>query len=226
MGKQETLARWKALAGDASDRAWQEEDLDFFLHRFRPLGDGLDEVFAGVQLGQEILPRLKEVYEATAEDYQEGEPEPLFVVRHAKPASERRLAELAGRHFQRMGQIGKAVGIEEVNRLLAQPPALAITAGKAPETDEASPQDARTLEACAEFMKALEPVASEALLLKDSLYYLASDYLLGYYILWPLYLHQTDIQEPFQPWFELWKLGGQLRIESAEQARLFVPDML
>jgi hypothetical protein len=228
VGKAETLARWKALAGDASERAWEDEDLDFFLHRFRPLGRDLEQVFEGVKLGAEVLPRLQELYEATAEGYGEGgEDEPVFVVRRPKLLTERRVLELGLQHVQRMGQVGQRVKQEDVARLAIHVPEIEIQRGEtAPDADELPEFEGQVLAACADLLGALEPMESEALLLRDSLYYLGNDYLLGYYILWPLYLHETDLNEPFQPYFELWIHGAQARFESAEKLSLYVPDTL
>jgi hypothetical protein len=226
MSKEETLARWKALAGDTSDRPWTESDLDFFLHRFRPSGEGIEKALEGVQLGSEILVRLREIYEATAEGVGAPEDETFFVVHKPKPLTERRFQELAGQHFQRMGQLGKAVGIKEISELLVLPPATEVTEERAPEEEEASEFERSVRDCCAEFMRALEPVPSDALLLKDPLFYVAGDELLTYHVLWPLYLHQTDITEPFQPHFELWRSGGTLRLLDKEKARLYVPDVL
>jgi len=228
MEKAETLARWKALVGDTSERPWEDEDLDFFLHRFRPLGRGLEQVFEGVKLGGEVLPRLVELYEATAEGYGESEKdEPVFVVHRPKLLTERRVLELARQHAQRMGQIGQRVKQEAVARLAVRIPEIEVHRGEsAPDADELPEFEGQVLAACADFLGALEPMESEALLLRDSLYYLGSDYLLGYHILWPLYLHETDLIEPFQPHFELWMHGAQSRFESAEKLGVYVPDTL
>ena len=68
------LGRWKAIAGDTSPGTWTEDDLAGFFQRFRPDGAGVSEAFEGVEGADEILPRLLEVYEATADGWQRGRP--------------------------------------------------------------------------------------------------------------------------------------------------------
>jgi len=60
------LERWKALAGDTSPGPWTPDPMAGFFQHFRPDGRGLPQVFEGAVGGDEILPRLLEVYRATA----------------------------------------------------------------------------------------------------------------------------------------------------------------
>jgi len=102
-----------------------------FFQCFRPDGEGLAEAFEGVEGADEILPRLLEVYEVTADDW------------------------------QRDG----------------------------------------TYDACS----------------------VACDYNLQYHILWPLYRQATTIEEPFRPYFDLWKHGSGYRFAGKEAVRVYVP---
>src|SRR5262245_25326927 len=42
----------------------------------------------------------------------------------------------------------------------------------------------------------LEPIPSDALLLEEAFYSMACDYYIAHYLMWPLYRHATDIEEP------------------------------
>jgi hypothetical protein len=68
-------------------------------------------------------------------------------------------------------------------------------------------------------------VQSHASLMDEALYTIACDYNLAYHILWPLYRHLSDIDEPFAEYFELWKHGAGYRIEG-DRVRVYVPNLL
>ena len=81
------LGRWKAIAGDKSPGTWTEDDLAGFFQRFRPDGHGMSEAFEGVEGADEIVPRLLDVYEATADGWQREEThDGYFVVRNPAPS--------------------------------------------------------------------------------------------------------------------------------------------
>ncbi len=54
-------------------------------------------------------------------------------------------------------------------------------------------------------------------LLHESLYHISCDYFLSYYLQWPL-LASQGIENPFRPYFELWKMG--LHINFPEKDRV------
>ena len=60
---------------------------------------------------------------------------------------------------------------------------------------------------------AVDAMFGDALLLEDSLYYIACKYEMVHYALWPLYRNATPVQDPFQAWFDLWVLGAESRFE-------------
>ena len=84
--EQAMLQRWKSLAGVTSLRPWTEDNMGLFFQRFRPDGAGVSAAFEDVEGGDEILPRLLEVYQATADcwDREDGH-DGYFIVQ--KPMS-------------------------------------------------------------------------------------------------------------------------------------------
>src|SRR3954469_944558 len=105
------LVRWKAIAGDTSPGAWTEDDLAGFFQRFRPDGHGVSEAFEGVEGADEILPRLQEVYEATADGWQREEThDGYFVVRTPAPLPAARATGLLRLHLERVAAMAQAVG--------------------------------------------------------------------------------------------------------------------
>jgi hypothetical protein len=43
-------------------------------------------------------------------------------------------------------------------------------------------------------------------------------------ILWPLYKDATPIEEPFRPYFDLWRHGAGFRFIDEQTVRVYVPE--
>src|SRR5260370_6761278 len=98
MGEDQVLARWKKMADTTSP-----QNLVVFFQRFRPHGNDLALALEGVVGANEILPRLLEIYQATADGWQRGDA--YFVVRNPKPLSMEQARRLASSHLEKMGEI-------------------------------------------------------------------------------------------------------------------------
>ncbi|MFO0891096.1 MAG: hypothetical protein U0790_18370, partial [Isosphaeraceae bacterium] len=116
---EEMLDLWKRIAGDTSPRPWTEDNLAGFLQRFRPDGTGVAAAFEGMVGGDEIVPRLMEVYRATetawdAEDGCDG----YFIVRDPAPMSSDHATDLLRLHLGNLAAMSEAVGCDELTALL------------------------------------------------------------------------------------------------------------
>ena len=224
MDKLERLAYWKSLADWKSSvpdaaraeepdlaayldaKVWKDEDdLYCYFGLFQPDGKGVERVFAGVVGGDEILHRLLAVYEFSEN----------FVVRRPLPATPEKLVDLTTQHLDNVRQIAagcRDAGDQEAEllRLLspaprieiirAQPPARSPTDFDFPESD--------VYEVTGQWFRDLVPIQSDALLLREAFYSIACDYKIAHHLLWPLYRHSTQIDEPFAPYVELWTHGA------------------
>jgi hypothetical protein len=223
MTEQEIIERWKSMSGNNSGRPWTNDQVVGFFQAFRPYGQSLSEALDGVVGTKEILPRLLEVYQATASGWDQGDA--YFVVRTPNPLSQVRARLLVITHLQRFADIAKAVGASELLALLAPLPRIEVIQGQTPWPPSQDDPETLIYEARTEFMASLTPSPSHALLLKESIYNLACDYFLGDHILWPLYQHSTTLVEPFESYFELWKHGAGMRFVNDNLVRAFVPAL-
>jgi hypothetical protein len=236
--EEEMLAYWKSLAGDDSSDDWEEDDLAMFFQGFRPHGDGVEAAFEGVVGAEEILPRLMQVYEATADGSEhEGSSDGYFVVRNPRPLSAERAKALAGEDLYKVSAIVSEFAAlrpndsaTELQALLDPLPAIEVVRGETPWPPDNDAPEGLIYEVTNDFMHHLKwdrkPVESHAHLLEEALYSLAGDYNLGYHILWPLYRHLTPITEPFEAHFELWKHGAGYRFHSNDQVTVYVPNLV
>lgn len=198
------LARWKKLAGANSPQPWtDEDDLVGFFEHFRPQGKGLEAVFEGVEAGDEVLPRLKQVFKATAKSSPDA---PYFLPTPSQSPTASTVTKLLRQHWKKLSQIAAAVDDEEAVKLLSKMPPIKIVKGELPEQDE-DPLAERIRDLVIDFQSSLRARKSSAHLLGEALYSMADSYAIPDYVLWPLYADSSDIDEPFAPAFQLWKQG-------------------
>ncbi len=220
------LERWRTVLNRlAQEEAWKADDPEvppFFLHSFRPSGEGLEDVFRGVAQGEEILERLMEVYRIAGEG--DGM---YFQVRKPAVASRSQLVSLAEQHLARMTEIVReypAKGWQDVLAPLVERK-IQVDVVQAQDPDKGRSEDlnAALYEVTCDYVRRLEAAPSDALLLRNALYYIACRYDLAHHVLWPLYRSATPVREPFQPSYQLWTLGAELWFEEPNLCRVYSP---
>jgi hypothetical protein len=218
MDKLERLAYWKAVGvealradGSESVGAFEqivfkdEYDLYGYFECFRPDGKHVERVFAGIVGGDEIIERLRKVYESTKES--SG---PYFIVRRLAPATPERLADLTTQHYMKVRQIARSVDDERLASELAVLPEIEIKRESLPDRlrSDVNAPEASVYDVTGDWFGGLNPIESDALLLREAFYSIACDYKIAQHLMWPLYRHSTEIEEPFAPYFELWTHGA------------------
>ena len=58
--------------------------------------------------------------------------------------------------------------------------------------------------------------------MEEAFYSMACDYYLAHYLMWPLYRGSTAIEEPYAPYFELWRHGAQAIFSEARRVTVYV----
>lgn len=219
MTKEQILARWKEMTDITS-----QENLVGFFQKFRPHGNGLAAALEGVVGANEILPRLLELYEVTADGWQREDA--YFVVKNPKPCSKEQARQLTNLHLQKMREVAREIGNRDLRHLLEHPPQIEVICGKVPWPPGQNDLESLIYEVRTDFILSLTPLNSHILLLNDAFYHIACDYFLRDYILWPLYRHSTTVVEPFKPYFELWKYGAGFRFPIDDTVKVYVPSLI
>ena len=222
----EFFLRCKRLLGDTSEREWKSENLSGFFQDFRPDGARLGEFFADIPLGDEVFARLQQVYQAT--NTQPFDPQRMdwyFIVREPVKGTDQELAALAKAQLKNWRLIAEEFEDDELLAELKPLPKVQVSHEPAPDPD---PHDTESLdifiyEAQTDWHGSLTPVCQHAEWLREAFYYLACDYYLAHYVTWPWYRESSEIEDPCQPYFELWRHGAKLCCESREKVVLYVP---
>ena len=187
--------------------------------------EGVSAAFEGVQGGDEILPRLLEVYKATSEGWQREDTfDGYFSVRNPAPITATRAIGLLRLHLDNLVAMSEAVGCDELTGLLRSPLRLEAVEGETPWPPGDDDPETLIHDVTCRFMESLTPRESAALLMGEAFWTIACDSNLQNHILWPLYRHATPIEEPFQHYFDLWKHGAGFRFADERAVRVYVPE--
>jgi hypothetical protein len=198
------LERWRLARRNALRDSATEAELYGFFQSFRPDGRGLEDVFAGVVGGHELLQRLLEVYRVTAAGW---EPHDAYFLVKAPPAlAESEMLRLSQLHRDAMQLVARFAGATELESLLDAARRLSVVA-RVESTAAAVGANLQVHEAAVDFVANLPGLDSEALLLGEAYYGIACDYLLKFHLLWPLYRRASSLDEPFGSYSQLWKHG-------------------
>lgn len=224
MDKLERLAYWKNIAVDALRPAgplgqWgregvaeferlvfkNEDELYGYFECFRPDGKGVEKVFAGIVGGDEIVERLRKVYECTKDSTGA-----YFIVRRPAPASPERLVDLTTQHYIKVREIARGFDHARLASELEVLPEIEIKLEAIPERtrSDVNAPETSVYDVTGDWFIGLDPIQSDALLLHEAFYSIACDYKIAQFLMWPLYRHSTEIEEPFAPYFQLWTHGA------------------
>lgn len=206
------FGRWQHLAGAEDREPWTKpEQLAGLFQAFRPSGNGVDAVFTGLPAGEAVLRRMKRVYRATSAAWEPQRPIlDAFVVERPPRMSEKSVLDLLRKHRDLAVEISRVTGDGELEATLRSA-ALTIARSKGPDWSELG---AWMHEDRVEFMSSMVPLDSPVLLLKEAFYTVAYDAILMYYLMWPLFAHSSPVNEPFEPYFELWRHGWTVEASS------------
>lgn len=224
MDKLERLAYWKSIAVNAIRPAgplaqWgregvaefeelvfeNEDELYGYFECFRPDGEGLEKVFSGIVGGDEIVLRLRKVYECTNDSTGA-----YFIVRRPIPATPERLLDLTKQHLEKVRQIAISFGDPRLAGELETLREIKIkreVISQQTRCDFNAPE-VSVYEVTGDWFRGLDPIPSDALLMEEAFYSIACDYKIAHYLMWPLYRNATEIEDPFAPYFELWTHGA------------------
>ncbi len=210
------LERCRAYAGAKKER-WTEKDVAGFFQRFRPRGEGLSEIYAGVEHGDQIVERLVAAMEVDGTT--EGS---TLSANNLVPVTGDEAMALAQRFCENVRELAVELSNEEL--------AERFTAGKfvlrAGARDRYELNDL-TDEAIEMLWDTMYDVfyesASPASVLNTGVRALVGGRLLPFYIQWPVCSGRVQISDPLAPLFEMWRRGVAWRIVENRVVEVFTP---
>jgi len=223
MGLCEILKRWQEAAGEHGAQSWGEDDLYGFFQRFRPGGEKLDEALLPLPNGRPVYDRLKEIYAATSIGWKDNETsDGYFVVRNPPPIKPSEIESLIREYLGTVAEIAALAGAAELAEPL-QVATFTFASGPAPESPDRHDTELSIYDTLCDWVASLETAPSELADLREAFYSIACDYPLSWYLMWPWYAAATAIEDPFQPYFQLWRHGIEYRFDGPSSVIVYVP---
>lgn len=199
------------LEQKSMDKYGDEPIPTFFLHFFRPNNyDKLKGFFIPFSHGEEMFNRLKMIFDATADNYEneDGSVDGYFIPKKDKSISKTKLENLGLKHAQSINNI--LTDLEETS--LVDCDNLEIKIMDRSEFDEEYEYDdtlsCELYDAKGDWFRDLESEVSEnpLKLFDEHLYYIACDYDIARYVMWPL-IEKNEMNDPYEAYVTLWKYG-------------------
>jgi hypothetical protein len=219
MTEKQFLANCKRISGDTSAEPWDEGHMAGFFQFFRPNGDGVEATLKGLPLEKEILPRLLRVYQATANSWPKDASKgvPAYFVVSDPPRIDVAKAQSYGEAYLRsLTALAKERKSDYLLDALTPTPEVRVETKDPPKRkpDEITDLESVIYEGLCDLVFDLDQARSTVSIphaFEEGLYYMACTYELQYYVVWPIYRKTCGIEDPFAPWFDLWRHGIEER---------------
>jgi hypothetical protein len=222
------FAQCHRASGGAGASPSEPDDLIGLFQTFRPDGAGADGVFLGLPQGECLHERLIPVFNAAGDPRRPtGGMDAYFIVRQPPPISGERVEALAADWLERLAAALSDVGESRLRDLLRAGLQVRVLEGKPPKHPRQVDQKCgllRELERVGlEFTAALSPTCEVSSMLRQAYYFIACDPFLRDYLVWPIYQQGVTRDEPFAPYFELWRHGIKYRAFNDEVIDFYIP---
>lgn len=220
--------RCRQLSGLAADAACDADALVGMLQQFRPSGAGLERLFEGLPMGDALQQRLSQLYQVAGDATRPGGGlDAYFIVRKPAAMDPQWAERCAAQWVQAVVELARETEHEELVQRLDPPPRIRVLQGVAPKQMRADLQTFplyRALKVQAAELTQRLPANHAALeLLRPAYYFAACDWALRDYLLWPAYAPQSRADDPFGPYFELWRHGAKVRILADDRIDIYLP---
>jgi len=217
---EDQIARWGELVGVRN--ASEPSNLVGLFQDFRPDGAGVEKVFEAMPFGDEVLNRVKGIYECTSAGFKKTDV--YFIPRPLSACPEPEARKLIAAHFTQLRQIALDAEEAEISDLLDNTTLTRVPTLKEIDrqslTDE-SPE-AWIYDMITDYFWALTPQPSPLLLLRDAMYGIANDIFLRNFLLWPMYEKNAPHPDPFRPYYNLWCRGISYAFHAPDDCRFFI----
>jgi hypothetical protein len=210
MTEKQFLENCKRIAGDSSDKPWDEDQMAGFFQRFRPEGKGVAAALKGIPEEDEVLRRLLQIYAATANAYPKDPRAGVdlyFVVRYPPPILESEVIRLGKAYLQSILELAVRCKSDALQNALTPISTVRISQAR---PKEPSDLEAEVYDALGDMMSELGVRRWVPHSLEEALYFIACEYKIAHFVLWPVYRKIVNLNDPFLAFFEMWRHGIQM----------------
>lgn len=228
MAIDQLLERCRDAAGIDPQQPQGEDSLIGFFQMFRPDGRGLVGIFEDVPRGDELQQRLDALFAVAGNDRRpQGGRDAYFVVRQPEPASPDRVQALADAWLENMSALARELDDARLMKVLDPVPKARVLEGQPPKNPKVEEEKSDLLVAFQSSLPKLitrvEPYSPYADALSQAYYFISCDAMLRDYLMWPLHADAVQQDDPFLPYFELWKHRIKFRIFGDDRIDFYMP---
>jgi len=224
----EMFARLREIAGIAVDEPFDGDTLIGILQRFRPDGAGLAGLFDDLPNGASLAVRLQQLYDVAGDSARPGGgQDAYFIVRTPPQADADEIRHWASQWLVSLHALAVQTGFEELAEAFGPIPKVRVLEGIAPKHTKGDldvlPLYRAFKKQAAELVQRLPTQSPIPAMLGPAYYYAACDWALRDYLLWPLYEAHSELDDPFNPYFQLWRHGAKLRSFADDTIDVYLP---
>lgn len=222
------LARCREIAGIADDAPLDGDALIGILQRYRPDGSALAGIFDELPNGVSLASRLQQLYDVAGDSARPGGgQDAYFIVRTPPQADPDEIRQWASQWLGSLHSLAVQTGFDELAEAFGPVPKVRVLEGIAPKHTKGDldvlPLYRAFKKQAAELVQRLPVQSPLPALLGPAYYYAACDWALRDYLLWPVYESHSELDDPFEPYFHLWRHGAKLRSFSDDTIDVYLP---
>ena len=215
MNKEELLKRCCKFAGESG--TWETDDLEQFFHRFRPTGDGLGEIYDGVEHGDAVTQRIKAVMRMDGADTGMA-----VECRNPKPTDDAKALSLAKKAISNINKLAGELGDEELEEMF-RPAGFEMKSGQLSKYRQNNLTHDRFCVMCEVADGIMFDSKAAGAVMFEAAYTLAHNFPLAYNIQWPIYAADFKTKDPFKPFFDMWCQKVEWRFNKDNHVEVFTP---
>ncbi len=228
MPTEELIRRIHEVAGYGSEVIPDPDSLIGVFQAFRPDGRAISGLFDSLsKQGVELESRLARLFAAAGDDRRpQGGRDAYFVVRNPPPLDPEEAEALAVRWLEGLQTLAINVGDGATAAMLDPIPTIRVLEGippKHPKQEDEKSELLKTLQGDATTLVQRIDAPPQAAALRPAFYFTACDAMLRDYLMWPLYASAAGLDDPLEPYFELWRHGVKYRAFGETQVDLYLP---
>lgn len=228
MPTEELIKRFHEVAGYGPEVSPDADSLIGVFQAFRPDGQAIRGLFNSLDdWGVEVESRVARLFEAAGDDRRpQGGRDAYFVVRNPPPLEPAEAEESGTRWLRGIQSLAINVGDCATADILDPLPTIRVLEGippKHPKPEQEKSELLKTLQGDATTLVQRIDAPPQAAALRPAFYFIACDAMLRDYLMWPLYAEAAGLDDPFEPYFHLWRHGVKYRAFGETQVDLYLP---
>lgn len=188
----------------------------------------MQPIFCQVDNGEEVYERLAKVYEICGHPRRpDGMKDAFFIVRDPDAVAAEVVQSVGQEFFKGLGLLAFELNHDELASCLHPLPEIRLVEGAVPKHPKAEEEKSNLLKQVTKTGPAVTDGLREKMeianYLSRAIYFIACDAFLRDFILWPWMAEHSNVEDPFESYFQFWKHGVKFRIFGEKQIDLYLP---